>query len=133
MNSNERIFKREYAAELLQIAENDLVAAAALAPIKGVRKETVLFHVEQSVEKALKSVLCYLGKPVPFTHDLYAIIQRFDESNMPPGGFALHDLTPFATIRRYEEGNYLIEENDISIAIDSGELVLAWARKELGL
>lgn len=131
MGPNEKLFKKEYAKELFQIAENDFVAAKSLATVTEVRRETILFHIEQSVEKTLKAVLCFREKPVPLIHDLYAIIQRFEPSSLPPGGFALHDLTPFATIRRYEEGHYIIDDNDLDVALKSAETVLAWAKMEI--
>jgi HEPN domain-containing protein len=131
MGPNEKIFKKEYAQELLRIAENDLLSGIALSKVQTIRKETVLFHFEQAVEKALKAVLCHLGKPLPLTHDIYAIVQRFDPSNFPPGGYALHDLTPFATIKRYEEGNYLIEENDVLVASVTAQNVISWSNLQL--
>lgn len=131
MGPNEKIFKKDYSKELLLIAENDLIASKLLSQSKEVRKETVLFHIEQVVEKSLKAVLCYKGRPIPFTHDLYSLIQRFDSTEMPPGGYSLHDLTPFATIKRYEEGNYIIDENDVVNALSAAENVLKWARQEM--
>jgi hypothetical protein len=50
---------------------------------------------------------------------------------MPPGGYSLHDLTPFATIKRYEEGNFIIDENDVVNALSAAENVLKWARQEM--
>lgn len=131
MGPSEKIFKKSYALELFNIAENDFVTGQVLSRSKEVRRETILFHLEQAVEKTLKCVLCHYGDPVPFTHDLYAIVQKFKSSNMPPGGFALHDLTPFATIRRYEEGNYIIDDKDIENSIQLARDVLLWAKVEL--
>lgn len=131
MGPNEKIFKKDYSKELLLIAENDLITSKLLSQSKEVRKETVLFHIEQVVEKSLKAVLCYKGRPIPFTQDLYSLIQRFDSTEMPPGGYSLHDLTPFATIKRYEEGNYIIDENDVVNALSAAENVLKWARQEM--
>lgn len=131
MGPNEKIFKKDYSKELLLIAENDLITSKLLSQGKEVRKETVLFHIEQVVEKSLKAVLCYKGRPIPFTYDLYSLIQRFDSTEMPPGGYSLHDLTPFATIKRYEEGNYIIDENDVVNALSAAENVLKWARQEM--
>lgn len=131
MAPNEKLFKKPYAKELLKIAENDLFTGQALAKTNGVRKETVLFHIEQAIEKSLKAVLCHKGQPIPFIHDLYALVQKFDGKALPPGGYALHDLTPFASIRRYEEGNYIIDEQDILHALKAAEDVLSWARQEI--
>jgi HEPN domain-containing protein len=132
MSPNERLFKKEYAPELLRIAQNDFLSGQALAQVRQVRKETVLFHFEQAVEKALKSVLCHLGEPIPLTHDIYALVQKFDASQLPPGGYGLHDLTPFATIRRYEEGNDILDDKDVQAANSITQQVLDWAQKMVG-
>ncbi|HPI39824.1 MAG TPA: HEPN domain-containing protein [Pseudobdellovibrionaceae bacterium] len=129
MGPNEKLFKKQYAKELFKIAENDFVTSKVLAKAQEVRRETVLFLIEQTIEKSLKALLCHKGLPIPFTHDLYALVQRFEVDQLPPGGYALHDLTPFASIRRYEEGNYIIEEEDIQHALSIAESVLSWAKE----
>lgn len=58
-------------------------------------------------------------------------MQKFDSKELPPGGYALHDLTPFVTIRRYEEGNYIITKEDILNAIDIAQNVLDWVRGKI--
>lgn len=125
MGPNEKKFKPEYADELFRIAQSDLVTARALVQHPEVRPETVLLHCQQSIEKGLKSLLCFQGRPVPFTHELYAIVDRF-RGDLPPGGFDLQDLTPFVTIRRYEEGQYEISADELIDAIAVAEAVLAW-------
>ena len=82
MSPNDKIFKRSYAPELLRIAQEDFKTAAFLATSADIRKENILFHLEQSVEKALKAVLCSKGIEVPLTHDLYAIVQRFADRGL---------------------------------------------------
>jgi HEPN domain-containing protein len=131
MGPNEKLYKKSYAPELMRIAQNDFLSGKSLAEVAEVRRETVLFHLEQAVEKALKATLCHLEKPLPFTHDIYAILQKFAPDDLPPGGYSLHDLTPFATIRRYEEGKYLIEQSDIDSAIALADSVLNWAQKKI--
>jgi HEPN domain-containing protein len=130
---NERIFKPEYAEELLGIAHSDLVTAKALINAKGVRPENTLFHVEQAIEKALKAVLCSKSLPIPLTHDLNLLIDRLAPIALPPGGYALNDLTPFATIRRYEEGKFLITGDDINNSVSCADAVLAWASRILAV
>ena len=133
MGPNERLFKAEYAHELLDIAHSDLLTAKALTNVIGIRRENILFHVEQAIEKALKAVLCYKLLPIPLTHDLNLIIDRLARVGLPPGGYALNDLTPFATIRRYEEGKFLITADDMSNSVRSAEAVLVWATQLLSM
>ena len=126
-----RIFKPEYALELLRIAESDLDSAHALFEAKKGRLENVLFLTEQVVEKALKAVLCYQGKPVPLTHQLYIVISQFPNEGLPPGGYALNDLTPFATIRRYEEGKVVLTREEVTQALFLVAQVLSWAKGKI--
>ncbi len=100
--------KKEYSKELIHIAENDLISTKTLASNSEVRRETVLMMVQECIEKTLKAVLCALEFPLPQTHDLLVIIDRLGTENEPPMSDALDDLTPFATIRRYEEGRHCI-------------------------
>jgi HEPN domain-containing protein len=131
MSPNEKVFKKEYAKELFSIAENDFVTACELAKSPSIRKETILFHLEQTIEKALKACLVQIGIPVPFTHDLYAIVQKFPQNDLPPGGYSLHDLTPYATVKRYEEGNFVLTNDDVNSAKDNADAVLKWARPRI--
>lgn len=128
MGPKERVFKKAYAAELLRLADNDLVAARALAKEPTVRPETALLLAQQSVEKALKSVLCWTGKAVPLTHDIYALVDRLGPDAVPPHGHDLDDLTPYATIRRYEEGTFEIQAEDVAQMFAAVEDVLAWCK-----
>ena len=130
MKIGERTFKKEYASELLKIAESDLNTARVLANTNHrVRPENILFHVGQAVEKALKSVLCHCEQPVPLTHDLLVIVTKID--GKPPGGESLGDLTPYATIRRYEEGIYLPTQVEIQNSLSLAQEVIDFANKEL--
>ena len=131
MGPNEKLFKKEYAHELFKIAENDWLTAEVLSKNLNIRKETTLFNVEQSVEKSLKAVLCYLQIPIPFTHDIYAIMQKFDVNDLPPGGYSLHDLTPFASIRRYEEGRLPLTTEEILVSLDAAKKIIQWATAAL--
>jgi len=131
MGKNERVFKKEYAAELLRIAEADYHSAEILAKDPSGRKENALFHAEQAAEKALKAVLCFSGSPVPMTHELNVILTKFTDSDLPPGGDALHDLTPYATIRRYQEGTFELTAEDMAVALTAVKDVLEWAKRKL--
>lgn len=113
------------------IAEDDLRAAKVLAKSQNIRAENILFHIEQAIEKAIKAVLCFEGKPVPLTHDLLSLLQKFSSDHLPPGGYALHDLTPFATVRRYVEGVDVFTPEDIQQAMDSAEGVLSWGKQKI--
>lgn len=122
-----RIFKKEYARELLQIAEEDFGSLQALVESKKGRKENVLFFCQQVVEKSLKAVLCAQGLEVPFSHDLEAMLIRLGD-HVPPLTEAICDLSPYATIRRYEQGRFEILESDLTGGAQVAKAVLTWAQ-----
>ena len=90
MSPIEKTYRKEFSSELFRIAEQDLKTAIAMSPIRDIRVENTLFHVEQAIEKSIKAVLVHMERPVPITHDLFAVLQRLDTKDLPPGGFALH-------------------------------------------
>ncbi len=128
----ERIFKKQYAQELLNIACNDLIAARSLASDVAVRRETVLFQLQQSTEKALKALICHLGLAVPMTHDIGRLIDRVPADQQPSNIEDLVDLSDFASIRRYEEGTFEMTPEEVSAAINSVTAAIARIRSILG-
>ena len=131
MTPIERRFHKEYGSVLIRLAEEDLKAAIALHSQVGIRPELTIFHAEQVVEKCLKGVLCHQGIPVPMVHDLLALLQKLPPEDLPPGGFELHDLTPYATVKRYEEGMIVFAKEEIQGILSTAEKVLAWAKRKL--
>jgi len=127
--SKERLFKKPYARELMAIAKNDLVAAKFLAANTEVRFETAFFMLQQAVEKCLKAVLVAQGKPVPLVHDLAVIIDRMDPK--PGSSEELHELTDFASVRRYEEGTFVVTREETDAAIKLVEATIAFADSQI--
>ena len=127
-----KLFKTEYATELLGIADNDLVAARALRTASGVRPETTLLMVQQSIEKSLKALLCHRGQAVPQTHDLDVLIDRIGQAGIALPALLVDsdfgDLSNFATLRRYEEGRGIIGPEELEAALELAEEVLIWVR-----
>ena len=127
---SEKIFKREYGDELLRIAAQDLASAKILAAHGG-RPENSIYHAQQAIEKALKAVLCAKGIPVPLVHDAGILVAKLPGDLSPPGGYSLSDLTPFSTVKCYEEGAFDITPEEHSQALSLAEEVLAWAKKNM--
>ena len=131
----ERLYKKEYARELLAIAKEDLESAQLLAQATTTtamgRKENVIFLVQQAIEKAIKATLCWLGKPVPLVHDLGVLIAKLPDNLSPPEGYGLSHLNEYATVRRYEKSGFELTSKDISVTLDIGVRVIAWAQKVL--
>lgn len=128
------LFRKEYASELLNIAEGDLVTAKALIDsINPGRLENILYMIQQSVEKSIKTVLISKQISFPLVHDLGILIALLPPLDYPPGGFDLSALNPYASIRRYEAGEIRLEKEEISGAYAAAELVIFWAKKYVTL
>jgi len=123
----EKTFKKEFAQELMGIAEGDLKSAVALSQSSEGRKENICYLAEQAIEKCLKAVLCHLGYPVPLIHDLGLLIGRIPAEQQPPYASEIINLTIYATIRRYEEGPDSLTSKEIMASIKLAEDVLGWA------
>jgi HEPN domain-containing protein len=131
----DKIFKKEFGIELFRIAENDLVAARTLHCDNAVRKETAMLMVQQSIEKALKALLCHAGAPIPQTHDLSLLVDRLSATGMTLPSLITNtdfdELTPFATLRRYEDGHFEIDESDMAGTLGLAESILSWVKGEI--
>lgn len=104
MPDNERI--KAVAQEWMAKANNDLRSASYLLKMKDCPTDTVCFHAQQCVEKALKALLVMQGSDFRKTHDLSELVTL-----LPPRFHELlsneeqDKLTEYATITRYP-GNY---------------------------
>ncbi|MBK8204363.1 MAG: HEPN domain-containing protein [Bdellovibrionales bacterium] len=132
-NYKKQLFPKEYAKELLKIAEGDLASAKSLYKANdGGRPENIIFIAQQSVEKSVKSVLVHLQIAFPLVHDLGILVALLPDDKMPPEGFALTELNPFASVRRYHEGNFPLTQEEISASLDVSDRVAQWARSIIG-
>lgn len=69
---------REVAKRLLQKAREDLSAAQALIATEDQADHVIGFHLQQTVEKALKAALAERMIEIPRTHDLGYLVELFD-------------------------------------------------------
>jgi HEPN domain-containing protein len=128
MSPIKKKYKTEYAFQLLRIATGDLQSAELLRKAIGGRPENVLYLVQQSIEKSLKAVSCYKTQSILTSHDLEALVASLPEDVKPPQAHLLDSLTPFATVRRYEEGYQVLSEQDLDSALNLGRQINAWAK-----
>ncbi len=128
----ERQFPKKYAPELARIAQGDLLSAKTLAApgAKG-RPENIFLLLHQVIEKSLKAVLIHLGLRVPMVHDLGALLARLPENSNPPFGYEIIELNDFAAIRRYEEGNVILTNEECNKIIDLAEKSIIWTTEAL--
>lgn len=131
MSPYKQKFKKEYSFELLRIAIGDLESAKGLFEINKGRPENIIYHIEQSIEKCIKAVLCFQGKEVLLTHDLEQLLNQLDGTNKPPEHHRYGSLSQYASIRRYEEGVEEIQKSDVEILLTLGEKVIAWSQSFL--
>lgn len=66
--------------------------------------------------------------PFPLVHELGTLVALLPDDQMPPGGFDLAKLNPYATVLRYEEPNSDLTSEEIEQALTVSEQVIAWAR-----
>jgi HEPN domain-containing protein len=121
-------YKKEYSFELLRIAEGDLQSAWTLFKNPSGRLENIAYLAQQSVEKTLKAVLCFLQEVVPHTHDVAVLIALLPPAHQPPHATALKGLTEYALGRRYEESPEIIQREDFETALQLADQTLLWAQ-----
>ena len=129
----ERAFPRAYSRELIRIATADHESASYLLTgvqtSGNVRPENAAYLFQQAIEKALKSVLCAHGEPVPMVHDLGVLVAKMPDTLELSFGYELAGLDEYATVRRYEEGRYTLQHDELDEIQALSERVLTWARQ----
>lgn len=129
----EQVFAKEYAKELLSIAQQDLQSAIALAAAQGIRIENVFLLAQQALEKALKAVLCWNKQPVPFVHEIGILVAKLENIEKPPPfGYDLNSLSEYATIRRYLEGKETFSEDEVQEILSQITDAVNWCQKQIG-
>jgi HEPN domain-containing protein len=115
----------EYARLMLQRCQGDVLACEVLAAAAHIGDESVGFHAQQTVEKALKIALVVLGLDFPRTHDLGFLVSRVTEAGveLPRELEGAEWLTPRAVDFRYDEPSDL----DRTGALDVSRVAAAWA------
>ncbi len=126
-NLKKQLFPQAYAKELLKIAKGDLDSAVGLSKLNTGRPENIVFIAQQSVEKSVKSALVQLQIAFPLVHDLGILVALLPDDKIPPEGFALAELNPFASVRRYEEGQLPLTKEEIDTTLNVTEKVFQWA------
>jgi len=78
---SENSFKQQYEVFLIK-AKQDLVLVEQVINNPDVASEIKYFHLQQSVEKALKSLLSLKGIQFPKTHDLEDLVDLAEENRV---------------------------------------------------
>jgi HEPN domain-containing protein len=89
------------------------------------------FHAQQSIEKAIKAVLCLKGAEFRRTHDLIELAGRASDTgaSLPVSDDLLRRLTPYGVEFRYDDTAMpLIDATNAARAV---EACLAWCNTQL--
>lgn len=124
--------QHEEALRLLRLAQRDHEAFVVLAAAGPAIHAVAGFHAQQSVEKALKALLCLRDADFPRSHDLELLASRLAATGraLPIDAARLRALTPYAVDFRYDDdpARLLTEADMRGIAQE----VLAFASAEIG-
>lgn len=95
----------ELAGMLLRKAKDDLAMVRRLLDDSATPDWGIGFHVQQAVEKAMKSVLCADGIEYPRTHSISVLLDLLGDAagTIPVAREALIVLSPYGVIFRYDE------------------------------
>jgi HEPN domain-containing protein len=121
----------EVAELLADKAAGDLLVVQKLAPDPEVNDDSVGFHAQQAVEKALKVALTLNGVDFPKTHDLDFLLALANRSEiqLPTEMAQVGWLTPWAAEFRYDDAP--MESLDRKQAEGVAEFAVDWARELL--
>ena len=115
------------AADWLRHARSDLALAKARNTPE-ILRESLCFHAQQAVEKALKAVLVAQVIPFPRTHNLGVLLDLLANALHPPADIQAADiLTEYAVSSRYPGEVEPITEEEYQEALNLAERVVAWA------
>ena len=98
----DKIFMEQHLIFIVK-AKQDLVLVREVLDSNIIAPEILLFHLQQAVEKLIKSLLTYHSVKFPKTHDLEDLIELAEENQieLPPFIENLAELTPYAIETRY--------------------------------
>ncbi len=122
---------REHALELLEKAENDLIAGRATLAT-GRALDTVCFHAQQAAEKSIKAILALDDVMYPWKHDLAELLELAKPltPDLQPLSDAIIGMTPYAVEGRYSR-SFRPSEDEARARIEDGGRVYEIARKRI--
>ena len=117
---------------LLAAAGRDLEILRLMARTREGSVEVFGFHVQQAVEKGLKSWIAVLGETYPLTHDIRVLLSRLRAQGLDLNSYRpLASYTPFAVAFRYEGVDPDLDPLPRSQAVAHIEALLAEVRRAL--
>ena len=115
-------------ADWLRHARSDLALAKSPPVGEEVLLETLCFHAQQSVEKAIKAVLVLHNVPFPKTHNIGVLLELLPpEIRQDAVIDEAASLTEYAVSSRYPGEAEDVTVEELSAAVGVAGRVLAWA------
>lgn len=118
---------REVAKLLLQKAREDLSAAQVLVATEDQADHVIGFHLQQAVEKALKSVLADREVEIPRTHDLGYLAELVSglDLEIPESVLVSDWLTPWGVLFRYDDDPNNSLDRDRALEVSTAAVAFA--------
>ena len=111
----------------ISFAKSDL-ALAKVDKTNSISFESLCFHTQQAVEKALKALLIFDNIEFPRTHNIRILLDLLKSRHIIPDVVDESAvLTDYAVSSRYPGESEPIEEEEYKYAVKIAELVLDWA------
>ena len=129
----EQLFHVSYAQTLIAVSLRSFNTAKILYKSLESDQVEIIFNIHQAIEKALKSVLCYEGVPVPLVHNIGTLTGSMPRHLNPPGGHDLDRYNDYAGLLRYETGNQVLSKEDMDAAFNMAQKVIDWAQLTIGI
>ncbi|MBF0460686.1 MAG: HEPN domain-containing protein [Magnetococcales bacterium] len=122
----------EHALSLLALANDDLKASRVMArQVEDFSDAIFGFHIQQTVEKALKAWLAALGVVYPKTHELHRLLIILTENGAAMDRFQwVEGFNPFAVQCRYESSQW-DEPLDRNLSVLWAEQLLGHVTKQV--
>ena len=118
------------AAVLCAAAKRDLLTVRSMSATAPV--ESVGFHLQQAVEKALKAWLALLGETYPLTHNLGTLLSLLSDLGATAEPFdELTDLTPYAVEFRYSDAGVDADRVDMDPLLALAQTLLTEVQRLL--
>jgi len=119
--------------EWMEYARSDLALAGEPHGPR-VRLETVCFHAQQAVEKAVKAVLVQAGVTFPKVHSIERLLDLLPAAiERTPDLLKSRTLSAYATVPRYPSALEPVSEQRAREVLRVAEAVVAWAEDVLRL
>jgi len=121
---------RELARRWLQKATNDLITARQTLLLPEGPTDTVAFHAQQAVEKALKALLTFNQFEFPKIHDLVRLATAFLPS-LEEYRAAFAEISNYSVQVRYPDGSAGPDREDAARSTAIAEEVVGRVRRTL--